>query len=219
MINPLITTTVRVGDLPPAPFGLTDNIPHEVGTELYRGTIQQLAVVIGDYLGGVGGLAFNPNTVQDGGTLPTTTFNEFMLVGVGTFHNVGGQPDIITTEELNVVTSNGAHWSLAVQIPINVELAGITQNIRSGYLQTTPSEDAIFNALLLKAETSDIPLKVPKIMFEADGTQNTFNIGVLANITAVFWNGALLNDNDWNQSGTSFTLTFTPALGELIKPI
>ena len=219
MIDPLITTTVRVGDLPPAPFGLTDNIPHEVGTELYRGTIQQLAVVIGDYLGGVGGLAFNPNTVQDGETLPTTTFNEFMLVGVGTFHNVGGQPDIITTEELNVVTSNGAHWSLAVQIPINVELAGITQNIRSGYLQTTPSEDAIFNALLLKAETSDIPLKVPKIMFEADGTQNTFNIGVLANITAVFWNGALLNDNDWTQSGTTFTLTFAPALGELIKPI
>ena len=219
MIDPLITTTVRVGDLPPAPFGLTDNIPHEVGTELYRGTIQQLAVVIGDYLGGVGGLAFNPNTVQDGETLPTTTFNEFMLVGVGTFHNVNGQPDIITTEELNVVTSNGAYWSLAVEIPINVELAGITQNIRSGYLQTTPSEDAIFNALILKADTSDIPLKVPKITFAADGVQDTFDIGVLANVTAIFWNGALLNDNDWTQSGTSFTLTFIPSLGELIKPI
>ena len=219
MIDPLITTTVRVGDLPPAPFGLTDNIPHEVGTELYRGTIQQLAVVIGDYLGGVGGLAFNPNTVQDGGTFPATTFNEFMLVGVGTFHNVNGQPDIITTEELNVVTSNGAYWSLAVEIPINVELAGITQNIRSGYLQTTPSEDAIFNALLLKAETSDIPLKVPKITFAADGVQDTFNIGVLANVTAIFWNVALLNDNDWSQSGAILTLTFTPSLGELIKPI
>ena len=219
MIDPLITTTVRVGGLPPAPFGLTDNIPHEVGTELYRGTIQQLAVVIGDYLGGVGGLAFNPNTVQDGETLPTTTFNEFMLVGVGTFHNINGQPDIITTEELNVVTSNGAYWSLAVQIPINVELAGITQNIRSGYLQTTPSEDAIFNALLLKANTLDIPISVPKIQFVADGIQDTFDIGVLAIIKAVFWNGALLNDNDWTQLGSEFTLTFTPLSGELIKPI
>jgi hypothetical protein len=219
MIDPLITTTVRVGELPPAPFVLTDNIPHEIGTELHKGTVQQLADVIGDYLGGVGGLAFNPNTVQDGGTFPATTFNEFMLVGVGTFHNVGGQPDIITTEELNVVTSNGAYWSLAVQIPINVELAGITQNIRSGYLQTTPSEDAIFKALALKANISDTPISVPKIQFVANGTQNTFNIGVLANITAVFWNGALLNDNDWTQSGTNFTLTFIPSLGELIKPI
>ena len=219
MIDPLITTTVRVGELPPAPFGLTDNIPHEIGTELHKGTVQQLADVIGDYLGGVGGLAFNPNTVQDGETLPTTTFNEFMLVGVGTFHNVGGQPDIITTEELNVVTSNGVYWSLAVQIPINVELAGITQNIRSGYLQTTPSEDAVFKSLALKANISDAPIAVPKIQFTADGVQDAFDIGVLANITAVFWNGALLDDNDWTQLGSEFTLTFTPLSGELIKPI
>lgn len=219
MIDPLITTTVRVGELPPAPFGLTDNIPHEIGTELHKGTVQQLADVIGDYLGGVGGLAFNPNTVQDGETLPTTTFNEFMLVGAGTFHNVNGQPDIITTEELNVVTSNGAYWSLAVEIPINVELAGITQNIRSGYLQTTPSEDAVFKALALKANVLDTPISVPKITFTADGVQDTFDIGVLANVTAIFWNGALLNDNDWSQSGTILTLTFTPSLGELIKPI
>ncbi len=147
MIDPLITDTIRVGQLPPATFGLTDKIPHEIGEDLKQGTIQQLADTIGEYLGGVGGLAFNPNTVQDGGTLPVTTINEFMLVGKGTFHNVGGNPDIVTTEELNVVTSNGSFWSLAVEIPINVELAGITQNIRSGYLQTTPSEDAVFNAL------------------------------------------------------------------------
>lgn len=60
---------------------------------------------------------------------------------------------------------------------------------------------------------------VPKIQFTSDGIQNTFNISVSANIKAVFWNGALLNDIDWSQTGTTFTLTFTPALGDLIKPI
>ena len=42
MINPDLITTVRVGELPPEPFLLTDLIPHEVGTDLKSGTIQQL---------------------------------------------------------------------------------------------------------------------------------------------------------------------------------
>ena len=42
MINPDLITTVRVGELPPEPFSLTDLIPHEVGTDLKSGTIQQL---------------------------------------------------------------------------------------------------------------------------------------------------------------------------------
>lgn len=41
-INPNDITTIRVGELTPAPFSLTDNIPHEVGTDLTRGTIQEL---------------------------------------------------------------------------------------------------------------------------------------------------------------------------------
>lgn len=153
MIDPNAVNTVRVGELPHADFILTDNVPHEIGTELYRGTVQQLADLIGSYLGTSDSLAFNPTTVSDGGTLPATTSNEWMLVGKGTFHNVGGGSDIITTEELNAVTSNGSYWSLAVQIPINVELAGIVQAIRSGYLQTTPSENEVYNALQLKLNT------------------------------------------------------------------
>lgn len=145
MIDPNAITTVRVGELPPEDFNLTDNLPHEIGEELKRGTVQQLADVIGAYLGTTDSLAFNPTTVSDGGTLPSTTSNEWMLVGKGTFLNVGGGADIVTTEELNAITSNGTYWSLAVEIPINVELAGITQNIRSGYTSTTPSEDAIYN--------------------------------------------------------------------------
>lgn len=60
---------------------------------------------------------------------------------------------------------------------------------------------------------------VPKIQFTADGIQNSFSIGTNATIKAVFWNSALLNDLDWSQFGNTFTLTFTPANGDLIKPI
>lgn len=49
--------------------------------------------------------------------------------------------------------------------------------------------------------------------------QDTFDIGVNAIIKAVFWNSVLLNDLDWSQTGTTFTLTFIPANGDLIKPI
>jgi len=63
--------------------------------------------------------------------------------------------NITTTEELNALTSNGTYWSLAVEIPIDVSLAGITQNIRSGYTQTVPSEDAVFRAL--QSISSSIP--------------------------------------------------------------
>ena len=42
MIDPNLITTIRVGELPPSTFSLTDKIPHEVGTDLKSGTIQQL---------------------------------------------------------------------------------------------------------------------------------------------------------------------------------
>lgn len=142
-----IDSTVRVGELPPAPFGLTDKLPHEIGDDLKQGTVQELADAIKDYLGTISGLAFNPTTVPDGGNLPNTDSNEWILVGKGTFHNVGGAPDITTTEELNALTSNGSFWTLSVEIPINIEFTGITQSVRSGYTQTVPSEDAVYKAI------------------------------------------------------------------------
>ena len=145
-----ITDTNRVGELPPTPILMANKIPHEAGTDLGRATVQELANLIKDYIGTSSSLAFNPTTVTDGGTLPATTSNEWMLVGKGTFNNVGGGEQIICTEELSAITSNGSFWSISVEIPINVELAGIVQDIRSGYVNTVPSEDAVFNALVEK---------------------------------------------------------------------
>jgi len=59
----------------------------------------------------------------------------------------------------------------------------------------------------------------PKLQFTADGSQTTFNLGIESLINAVFWNGALLDDVDWYQTSNTLSLTFTPALGDKIKPI
>lgn len=221
MIDPNIITTVRVGELPPAGFNLTDNLPHEIGEELKRGTVQQLADVIGAYLGTSDSLAFNPTTVSDGGILPATDSNEWMLVGKGTFNNVGGGSNITTTEELNAITSNGIYWSLAVQIPINVELAGIVQTIRSGYTQTAPSEDVVYNALALKLNVSDLPLPTlilpPKLKSVGDGIASTFNIATTATVKQVFYNSVIQDNDVWTQSGSDIILTFVPENGALIQ--
>ena len=219
MIDPLEISTIRVGQLASAPISLTDKIPHEVGSDLRRATIEELSIFIATYVGTVGCVGFRPVTVTDGQTLPTTTQKEWILVGKGTFYNINGGSTIVTTEELNAIMSDGSTWSLGVEIPIVAELIGIVQTIRESFTTTAPSEDTVFKALALKANISDTPISVPKIQFTADGIQDTFAIGIAAVIKAVFWNGALLNDNDWTQSGTNFTLTFTPSLGELIKPI
>lgn len=225
MIDPLLINTVRVGELPLAPFELTDLVPHEIGDTLFQGTVQQLGDVIGDYLGSLAGIAFNPTTVVDGGTLPATTTNEWMLVGSGTFNNVGGGATIICTEELNALTSNGTYWSLSVEIPINFEFAGITQNIRSGYTETAPSEDVVFNALAGKADIDDIPTVPPAfpvgIEYTAVGGETSFDIGTTSIAHMLFWNGVPQSKIMWDQSGTLITLNFTSPLtaGDFLQMI
>jgi len=155
MIDPTAVSTIRVGELSPEPFSLTDNVPHEVGTELKRGTIEDLATFISAFIGSTDGVGFRAISVTDGQTLPTTTQQEFILVGKGTYYNVVGGSTIICTEELNAIVSNGSYWFIGVEIPVNVELAGITQFIRDGFISTTPSEDVIYGALALKANVAD----------------------------------------------------------------
>jgi len=71
----------------------------------------------------------------------------------------------------------------------------------------------------LSVDSASFPIPVPKIQFSADGVTATYDIGVFADMKAVFREGALLDDGDWNQTGTTFTLTFIPELNERIKPI
>lgn len=89
-----------------------------------------------------------------------------------------------------------------------------------GYVGTGADlNEAIEN---IQTQIGELPapfVKVPKIQFTADGITDTFDIVVNAEITAIFWNGVILNDNDWSQTGTEFTLTFIPSLNDIIKPI
>lgn len=59
----------------------------------------------------------------------------------------------------------------------------------------------------------------PKIQITATAGQTVFPLGTSALANAVFWNGALLNDSDWSQSGTNITTTFPFSEGDLFKPI
>jgi len=156
MIDPNEINTTRVGQLPSANINLTNNIAHEVGTDLKRATIEDLSIFIAAYIGASDGVGFRAVTVTDGQTLPTTTNQEFILVGKGTFYNVNGGQTIVTTNELNAIVSNGSYWFIGVEIPVNVELAGIVQTIRQGEISTAPSEAAVFSALNLKANDNEV---------------------------------------------------------------
>jgi len=149
MIDPLLISTIRVGQLVEAVFSGTDNIPHEVGTDLRRGTINDLATYIAGIIESTAGIAFLPISVTDGQNLPNTTANEWFLAGKGTYSQIGGYPDIICTEELNVIIGNGINWSLGVEIPIVVDppAAMISQTISEGVTNYSPSENAVFLAL------------------------------------------------------------------------
>jgi len=149
MIDPLVISTISVNQLVEAPFNLTDNTVHEVGTDLRRGTINDLAIFIAGVIGSTGSISFLPISVTDGQTLPNTTTNEWFLAGKGTFHQTGGYPDIVCTEELNVIIGNGTNWILGVAIPIVVDppASMISQTINQGVINYSPSEDAVYNVL------------------------------------------------------------------------
>lgn len=92
----------------------------------------------------------------------------------------------------------------------------VTQDIRSGYTETAPSEDVVYQAL---QNITDSVLFFPKRQFTADGVQTTFDLTTTALANMVFWNGAPLDDADWSQTSNILTLTFTPDAGAIIKPI
>ena len=175
MIDPNNVTTIRVGELPTEVFSLTDMIPHEIGTDLKKGSLNDLAIFISAFIGSSEGVGFRAVSVTDGQTLPSTTKEEFILVGKGTYYNVLGGSTLILTEELNAIVSNGSYWFIGVEIPINFEFTGITQEIREGFLDTTPSEDAVFKALALKGNIGEYELKANKQnSLVADGSNTKY---------------------------------------------
>ncbi len=156
MIDPQIVTTVKVGDLPSEPFLGSDLVPHEVNGNLKNGTITDFANFLATIIGSSDAVGFGPVPIVDGQTLPSVTQNknEFILVGKGTFQNVGGGLPITTTAELNALVTSGVSWSIGVEIPIQVESDGTsidtykTDIIYTGATITVPSGVKIRNVYL-----------------------------------------------------------------------
>lgn len=117
-------TTVRVGQLPEEVWSGTDNLPHEVGTDLRRGTVSDLATYIAGIIGASSGIAFNPLKITDGQTLPTTTVNEWIIVGTGTYLQGGGFPSVVCVDDIHIVLSDGVSWSLGFGIPLYASVVG-----------------------------------------------------------------------------------------------
>ena len=156
MIDPQIVTPVKVGGLASEPFLGSDLIPHEVNGNLKKGTITDFATFLATIIGSSDAVGFRPVTIVDGQTLPSVTpnKNEFILVGKGTFPNVGGGLPITTTAELNALVTSGVSWSIGVEIPIQVESDGTAIDtykadiIYSGATITVPSGVKIRNVYL-----------------------------------------------------------------------
>ncbi len=136
-INPAEITTIRVDQLADATLTLDSLFPHTVGTELKSSTIQELVDLAATAIGVSGGVGFLAESRTDGQTLPAIPTNpSFMLVGVGTFVNLNGYPDLICTEELNALMSLTDHWEVAVEIPIapigGIEITNTSQLVNDG---------------------------------------------------------------------------------------
>ena len=156
MIDPNLVTTVKVGELPSEPFLGSNLIPHEVNGNLKKGTITDFATFLATIIGSSDAVGFRPVTIVDGQTLPSVTpnKNEFILVGKGTFQNVGGGLPITTTAELNALVTSGVSWSIGVEIPIQVESDGTAIDtykadvIYTGATITVPSGVKIRNVYI-----------------------------------------------------------------------
>ena len=164
-IDPTTTTTIRVGQLGSAAFNSTDLVPHEVSGVLKKGTLQDLATFIGSIISVDVSVGFRAVQVNDGETLPATDQQEFILVGPGTYPNVGGGATITTTGALNALVSNGVFWFIGVEIPI--EVSAIWGDINGVLSDQTDLQDALdlkANLVGGKVPASELPSYVDDVV-------------------------------------------------------
>lgn len=82
-----------------------------------------------------------------------------------------------------------------------------------------PSDIDNTSKVELAIDSDSLNNELGKIQITATASQTVFPLGTTASVKAVFWNGALLNDLDWSQSGSNITTTFGFSSGDLFKPI
>ena len=161
-------TSIKVGQLPTEEISGSDFIPHEVNGLLKKATITDLAA----FIGANDAVGFRAVSVPNGGTLPTTDTQEFILVGPGTYNNVGGGSTITVTEELNAIVSNGTYWFVGVEIPIDAPPGNAVWGEIVGTLSNQTDLQSLLNLkadlVAGKVPSSQLPSYVDDVVEVAD---------------------------------------------------
>lgn len=161
-------TSIKVGQLPTEEISGSDFIPHEVNGLLKKATITDLAA----FIGANDAVGFRAVSVPNGGTLPTTDTQEFILLGPGTYNNVGGGSTITVTEELNAIVSNGTYWFVGVEIPIDAPPGNAVWGEIVGTLSNQTDLQSLLNLkadlVAGKVPSSQLPSYVDDVVEVAD---------------------------------------------------
>lgn len=144
-INPDNITTIRVDQLANLGVTLESLFPHTVGTELTSSPISDLVTLVANAIETTEALGFLPISVTDGQQLPDIPATPgFFLAGAGTYLNVNGFPDLVCTENLNVIMTVDDHWEIAVQIAVN-PLTGSVQSVTGSAVDNTDPLNPVIN--------------------------------------------------------------------------
>jgi len=189
-------TSIKVGQLPTEEISGSDFIPHEVNGLLKKATITDLAA----FIGANDAVGFRAVSVENGGTLPTTDTQEFILVGPGTYNNVGGGSTITVTEELNALVSNGTYWFVGVEIPIDAPPGNAVWGEIVGTLSNQTDLQSLLNLkadlVAGKVPSSQLPSYVDDVVEVANyaalpGTGETGKIYVTIDTGNIYrWSGS-----------------------------
>jgi len=121
-------------------------------------------------------------------------------------------PTPIVAGKMLIVKSDASGYEFVEAINV------VTQEIREGETGTTPSEDAVFQALATKANTGDIPDSLPQQLdFEANGVDNFIDIETTAIVKSVFYGSVIQLKENWEQTDNIVTFTFIPDSGSGYK--
>lgn len=144
-INPENITTIRVDQLANLGVTLESLFPHTVGTQLTSSPISDLVTLVANAIETSDALGFLPISVTDGQQLPDIpTTAGFFLAGAGTYLNVNGFPNLVCTENLNVIMTVDDHWEIAVEIAVN-PLTGSVQSVTGSAVDNTDPLNPVIN--------------------------------------------------------------------------
>lgn len=183
-INPENISTIRVDQLVNLGVTLESLFPHTVGTELTSSPISDLVTLVANAIESTEALGFLPISVTDGQQLPDVpTTPGFFLAGAGTYLNVNGFPNLVCTENLNVIMTVDDHWEIAVQIAVN-PLTGSVQSVTGSAVDNTDPLNPVIN---LSGATPDLQA----VTDEGNTTTNPITV----QDTAIF-NTEIVNDGN-----------------------